>query len=211
MKTDALIQKLSGELTAARPLTPTRTAGLTFSLCLAILLGQLLLRTLRPDVDRVLLSPTFLLFTGGLLLGAVCLAMALGVASVPGRNDDTRFYSLAIVPFLFSLVTLFCFPLSPSTGKFLSELGGMVCVKEALLLSLLPSFAIFGVLRRRAVTRPLRAGAFIGVLGIAGAATALTLCCTNSHSWHVAACHFLLPAFFGCIIGALAGRLLLRW
>ncbi len=211
MKTDALIQKLSKELSATQPFTPVRTARFIFALCLAIFGGQLLLRALRPDVGSVLMSTTFLLFAGGLLLGAICLALALAISATPGRNDDSRLYYVALVPFLFSLLSLFSFPWSPSPETFWSELGAIICVKEALLLSLLPSFAIFGVLRRRAVTRPLRVGAFVGLLSVALAASALTLCCTNSLSLHVATCHFLLPAFFSCVIGGIAGRLFLRW
>ncbi len=211
MKTDALIKKLSGELTPTKRFSTDRAAALIFLFFAVSLVGQFLLRARRPDAVPLLTSSSFF-FLGAFFLGGIhCLIKGISSAAIPGRNTELFFFRLSLIPFSLGLLAIYLLPIAPSTGDVWHQLGEMVCVQEALLLSILPVGAVFLVLRRLAVTRPWRAGALVGLLGVAGAGLALSLCCANSATLHVAGCHFLFPAIFASLFSGLAARWLVRW
>ena len=209
MKTDALIQKLSGELTPANRVSPDRTAALLFLVFTGSLAGQLLLQTRRPDALALLTSTSFFFLVAFFLIGTSFLVRGLAVSAVPGRNSN--FFRWSVAPFLLGLAAIYFIPISQSSGDLWHQVGGLTCVQEALLLALLPVGALFFVLRRQAVTHLARTGAIVGALGVAGSGLALSLCCPNSVTAHVATCHLILPAIFASVFAGLVGRWLLRW
>lgn len=199
---------------ASAPLPPAPAAGRAAVLLLgaglagiALYLGSM---GVRPDLLAALSAPVTLAKT---LLPLVLLAVALPAAlrlTRPGAA--VRLWPLA-VPLALSLLLVVLAALSAPPGQILRLVIGQTavkCLSSITLLSLVPIVLATLVLRRGAPTRPVLAGAMVGLAAGACAAAGYALTCGEDSPL------FYVTWYGGAILaatglGALVGGRLLRW
>jgi hypothetical protein len=145
-----------------------------------------------------------LAYTAALVAGASILVFN---AATPGAST-TASYALAPAVALLALGVLLDPTGFPITGE--TSTAVVVCVGRILLLSLPAMILVFVFMRKAAPTRPVFAGAAIGLLSASMGALVHTLDCRNDGVafvaiWYTVAC-VLMAA-----VGALAGKRILRW
>jgi hypothetical protein len=145
-----------------------------------------------------------LAYTLSLVVGMFVVAL---YAATPGASA-TALYALLPTVILLALGVVFDPTAFPVMGR--TSTAVVYCVSSIVLLSLPAMILTFGVMRKGAPTRPLFAGAVIGMLSASVGALAYTLACKNDGTafvaiWYLAACAIM------ALVGAVAGRRVLRW
>jgi hypothetical protein len=177
-----------------------------------VLLGFLAFLRIRPDLMNGAVWPAVsvkVLAAGLLAILAVRLALVL---SEPGRSSRRWRRGLLVVP------ALLAFALAVELARvglidWQARLAGMNqlrCIVVIPLLSLLPLLGLLVALRQGAVTRPGLAGSVSGLAATGIGATFYSLNCTDDSMLFVLA-WYTLAALIVAIIGAILGRLMLRW
>lgn len=215
VKQRELIQRLSRELSPVRPVPALFSFGVAFLTAIALVSAQIFLQRHRSDLNMLLSQPFFWPFCCALFLSVYFFAKALSLASIPGRSGYLTYTQWALAALL--LATLFLFlranALSSSFANFSEELalGGWGCALEVMLLSLLPSGALFLFFRARAVTQPKFAGMLVALLATLVSAAALQICCANDHAGHLLGSHLVLPLVLASGVGAVIGSKIFKW
>jgi hypothetical protein len=212
MKTDELIHALAADHAPRGTALEWRLAGAVLAgfavaaAFFAVMLGP------REDFAEVLGEPRFafkLLLT--LLLAAVSLGLGMRLAR-PAAGARPWSLALAAVLVVLALAVLIELIVVPP-ASWPEELIGSnaeLCLASIPLLALPILVAMLAMLRRGAPLRPGLAGAVAGLCaGALGAALYATHCIDDSPLF-VAAWYSLAVAIVA-IVGALAGRALLRW
>lgn len=138
------------------------------------------------------------------LMGASVLVL---YAATPGASATASYAMLPAAIFLAGGV-IFDPTGFPIMGR--TDMAVAICVGRILFLSLPAMILTFIFMRKAAPTRPLLAGAIIGMLSGSVGALAYTLACRNDGLafvaiWYAAACAILAA------VGAIVGHRVLRW
>jgi len=212
MRTQELIRTLEADQAAA----PVRLGQrLLVSLAVAWLVSAILFGfTLGPrgDIANAAAQPRFVFkFVITLLLAATAIPLALRLVQ-PGATTRRSALALAVVPALLALaviIELFVVP-APRWGANLIGSNAAVCLVFVPLFSLAPLAGALMALRLGAPTEPSYAGAVAGLLAGGLGAALYAAHCPDDSPLFVAAWYSLAIGFMA-MIGALAGRKVLRW
>jgi hypothetical protein len=143
-------------------------------------------------------------YAGALMVGASVVAL---YAATPG-SSATALYALSPAVILLACGVIFDPTGFPIMGR--TDAAVAICVGRILFLSLPAMILAFAFMRKAAPTRPLFAGAVIGMLSASVGALAYTLACRNDGTafvaiWYAAACAIMAA------VGAMMGHRVLRW
>jgi hypothetical protein len=212
MKTDDLIRALAADHAAPgasleRALAWAGTLGFAIAAAVFVLiLGP------RPDIATALGEPRFAFkFAITLLLAAAAVMVGLRLAR---PTDETRAWSLALaaVPVILLAAVVIELAVMPRAAWAARLVGSnsMLCLKSIPLLAAPILVATLLILRRGASLRPGLTGAAAGLFaGALGAALYATHCPDDSPLF--VAVWYSLAIAAVAIVGALAGKNLLRW
>jgi hypothetical protein len=211
MNTDDLIGRLAADLAPGDPWRIERRVAAAAAGGLAVALG-VILATLgaRPDLPATLTSGAGLLkFAGGAMVAM--LAMRIGCrlsrpALRPVLCPMTRALALGVAAL--AAAALLTAPPTPPMGAILR--AAPACTWSIVALSVIPLAAALAALRAGAPQRPARAGAAAGLgAGALGALAYAVWCPADDPAYVAVAYGGALAASAG--IGAIAGRVALRW
>lgn len=212
MKTDDLIKALGAD-TAKKPMP----LGATWRLALAaaaLLAASVFFPMLgpRPDIDQAMGTMRFdFKFVVTLVLAITALLM-LGAMARPGAS--TRIARLAILaaPALLVVAVPMELMMLPSAEWGTRWIGtnAKICLTSIPLIGLGPLAVFLLALRHAAPTRPTRAGAVAGLLAGGIASTFYAAHCIDDSPLFVATWYTIAIAVLA-LVGAFAGRLVLRW
>jgi hypothetical protein len=206
--TDDLIHSLASTAGARR--SASLRAAFAFagaaSLACALLLVFSVIGIRHDFADMAVRMPFGfkLAYTGSLVVGTF---FAVLYAATPGASA-TALYALLPTVVLLALGILFDPTGFPIMGR--TSTAVVFCVSSIVFLALPAMILMFGVMRKGAPTRPLFAGAVIGLLSASVGAMAYTLACKNDGTafvaiWYTAACAIM------AFVGAVVGHRFLRW
>jgi hypothetical protein len=211
MKTEHLIDALVADRAA-------RGRPLAVSLALALLGGAAVSLVLffaefgvRTDIAAALATWRFDFKIALVLLSLV---LAFGVCRECARPDAAQHPLRRLLPLAAAaaLAVVAEVAIVPRAGWMPRLVGtnSMICLTAVPLLSLAPLVAALAVLRRGAPASPALAGAAAGVLAAASGASLYAFHCFDDSPLFVAT-WYSLGALPVVLLGALAGRRLLRW
>jgi hypothetical protein len=176
------------------------------SLACALLLVFSVIGIRQDFADMAVRTPFAfkVVYAGALVLGASAVAL---YAATPG-SSATALYALSPAIILLACGVIFDPTGFPIMGR--TDAAVAICVGRILFLSLPAMILTFVFMRKAAPTRPLFAGAVIGMLSASVAALAYTLACRNDGTafvaiWYAAACAIMAA------VGAMIGHRVLRW
>lgn len=206
MKTDELIKRLA----QAGP--PTSVNRSYVSRFLSWMAGAVLCTFVgvatfgfRPDLHERALIGSFLFQGGVLLTASVLSALAAFAFSVPGEGKPSRVWLALTSLFLwiaFLFVSLF------TSGNFIAG-AGYSCIRDIVVLGLIPGFSLFLMIRAAAPLKPSLTG-ILGALAVSGlGALGTQFICKNDNPLHIILWHFL-PIVVLASCAAALGRFLLR-
>ena len=207
--TDDLIHSLAstagtrrGRVSLEAALAVTGAASLA---CALLLLFSVI--GIRQDFAEMAVRMPFafkVVYAGALVGGASVVAL---YAATPGASATALYAMLPLVIFLACGVIFdpTGFPILGMTSTAVA-----ICVGRILFLPLPAMILTFVFMRKSAPTRPLFAGAVIGMLSASVGALAYTLACRNDGTafvaiWYAVACAIMAA------IGAIVGHRVLRW
>ena len=208
-RTDGLIDRLAAQAGRSRlggPLTfkavlavaALGSLGLSIALVLA-LIGA------RPDL-AMHSGPYAYKIASMLALGLAGLVLACR-AALPGSGKVT---ATAFLPAVLILAFRAATDRSGLSALGNSDISAGGCVLTILGASLPPLIILFGVMRMGAVTRPVAAGAIVGVLSGSLGAIAYALACKNDAGLFVAI-WYPLAVVLTAAVGAITGKRALTW
>jgi hypothetical protein len=206
--TDDLIRSLASEAGARRSAslrTALAFAGVASLGCALLLVFSVI--GIRHDFAEMAVRLPFgfkLAYTGSLVAGTFVVAL---YAATPGAST-VALYALSPTVILLALGVIFDPTGFPIMGR--TNTAVVFCVGSILFLSLPAMILTFRAMQKGAPTRPLVAGAVIGVLSASIGAIAYALACKNDGTafvaiWYTAACAIM------ALIGAVVGHRVLRW
>jgi hypothetical protein len=206
--TDDLIRSLASEAGARRSAslrTALAVAGVASFGCALFLVFSVI--GIRHDFAEMAVRLPFgfkLAYTGSLVAGTFVVAL---YAATPGAST-VALYALSPTVILLALGVLFDPTGFPIMGR--TNTAVVFCVGSIPFLSLPAMILTFRAMQKGAPTRPLVAGAVIGVLSASIGAIAYALACKNDGTafvaiWYTAACAIM------ALIGAVVGHRVLRW
>ncbi|PTV97365.1 hypothetical protein C8J27_101480 [Rhodobacter aestuarii] len=208
-QTDAFIAQLAAQPTPA-PLRPARAVALTLAGLLAGLCVLYAILGLRADLVFALVHP---LIAAKTLLPLILGVLALGAVFASTRPAQrVTLWPLAL-PLVVALglfvARVLVTPADQWKTEFLGQTVG-ACLLSISLLSLLPLGLGFFALRRGAATKPTLTGALAGLAVGAFAVVGYSLHCIEDSPM------FYVPWYgvgiaLSTVLGAAAGRRLLRW
>ena len=212
MNTDNLISAMVQDGATRRPSVGARmTIALAIGGAVASLLFALVLG-LRPDIGSALQTSRFLL---KLAVTVTCFAFALWASAQLARPDANLgkvLAGLAVAPALLALTVAFELATMAPDQWFARAVGSnsRICLMAVPVLSIAPLLALLAALRAGAPRSPLMAGAVAGLLAGALAASLYAMHCVDDSPLFVAL--WYTPAIaLVMLLGALAGRRVLRW
>jgi hypothetical protein len=204
--TDDLIRSLASTAGTRRSVSLQAAFAVTGAASLACAL-LLVFSVIGPDFADMAVRMPFgfkLAYTGALVVGSSVVAL---YAATPGASA-TALYALLPAVILLALGVIFDPTAFPIMGR--TNTAVAFCVGSILFLSMPAMILTFVFMRKGAPTRPLFAGAVIGMLSASVGALAYTLACKNDGTafvatWYTAACAIM------AFIGAVVGHRVLRW
>jgi hypothetical protein len=206
--TDDLIRSLASTAGTGRSAALQAAFAVTgaASLACALLLVFSVIGIRQDFADMTVRMPFGfkLAYTGALVVGSSVVAL---YAATPGASA-TALYALLPAVILLALGVIFDPTAFPIMGR--TNTAVAFCVGSILFLSMPAMILTFVFMRKGAPTRPLFAGAVIGMLSASVGALAYTLACKNDGTafvatWYTAACAIM------AFIGAVVGHRVLRW
>lgn len=211
MKTDDVVRALVADRVTAPPVHVTLAAALLLGGAMSAALFAILLGP-RDDVVVAVGDPRFLLkFVETIALAATAAGAVLALAR-PGRRPGRRLVALLVAPaILATVVAVELAIVSPAqwTAQAIGS-NSMVCLINVPLLAAPVLVAALIALRGGAPTRPMLAGAVAGLMAGGLGATLYAAHCTDDSPLFVAVWYAIAIAGVAAV-GALAGRLALRW
>ncbi|MBU6140778.1 MAG: DUF1109 family protein [Proteobacteria bacterium] len=213
-KTQDLIAKLSSEARVTKPLRkPLHWMLSVFSLLVFYAVISQIFLGLRVDIFAQITRPLFFLeVVLMLLLFLTSLASAV-LTMYPDLYQKSRLLKLPYVIFFALLAVLTLQIFTPIDAQMILPEGNihkMECSVCILFLSLIPSAYIFITLQKGATVNSSRSGIFAVLAATALGCLILRLSEANDSIIHLLAWHYL-PTFLFAAIGAILGKLLLRW
>lgn len=211
MKTDDLIRALAADA-HRQSADPGRTMGLVLPLAV-LLAGAVFLGWLGPrdDIAAAFATARFdFKLVAAAMLAASALAVLLRVARPDG--DWRASMLLALAPAMLLAGVAVELAVLPGSDRAAAATGvnALVCLTSIPLIGLGPLALFIGFLRRGAPVRPARAGAIAGVAAGGLAALFYALHCTDDSPLFVVIWYTIAIAILAGL-GALAGRLAVRW
>ena len=206
--TDDLIRSLAsaaGTRRSASLQTAFAVTGVASLACALLLVFSVI--GIRQDFADMAVRMPFafkVVYAGALLVGASVAAL---YAATPGASA-TALYALSPSVILLACGVIFDPTGFPIMGR--TNTAVTICVGRILFLSLPAMILTFVFMRKSAPTRPLFAGAVVGMLSASVGALAYTLACRTDGTafvaiWYAVACAIMAA------IGAVVGRRVLRW
>lgn len=209
-----LIASLSTE---AKPIKKMATPSYWALRLLAVLsvyaFGAQLFLGLRPDLMAQFTRPLFALETLLLTFLLLSSAVASVLSMYPDAYQKPQLLNLpyAVFALLVGLVGFqLLMPLDPLMVMPEAGLHAMECAICIASVALIPSALIFALLRKGAPVHQLQAGAFAVLAASAIGGVTLRLSEANDSIMHLVQWHYV-PTLLFAILGALAGKWLLRW
>lgn len=215
MKTEDLIQKLSGDLKPVIPMmSPLRMTAL-FSLIGLLLIGMsFIMMSSRTDLATQVSNPMFLIELGvSCLLAFSALALS-AFLSRPGRASETRTLQRLTIAFLFLVLCYDIFrvvQLSQNQIRVGASLSGIECFISVIGFSVMLGAAMLIWLRKGASVNPKLSGLVIGTACVALGNVSITFFCGIDNGMHIFLWHFAFPLIAALVGGVIASRFLLRW
>jgi hypothetical protein len=213
MDTNNLIRGMVADLAARRPhLVRTLALALVAGFVVAVILFEMTLGP-RPDAMHDLVSkPRFAFkFVVTLLLAFTALVLVLRLMR-PGAETHWPTLALIAAPLLLLaavVAELFIVPRADWEQVMVGS-NSMICLKSIPFLALPLLIAALAAMRLGAPTRPALAGAVAGLLaGGLGAALYASHCTDDSPMFVVV--WYTIAITIVTIVGAIAGRYVLRW
>jgi hypothetical protein len=209
MKTDDLVRAIAADRTSAPPVATTLAVAVLAGVVVSALLFAVELGV-RDDVGIAIREPRFLfkfVVTGVLAATAAMAALALARPAAPARA-----VALLAAPVLLAAAVIAELAWVPSGAWAARAVGSnsLVCLVSVPMLAAPLLVAVLWALRRAAPTRPMLAGAVAGLLAGGLAATLYAAHCTDDSPLFVALWYGIAITAVAAV-GALAGRVLLRW
>jgi hypothetical protein len=213
MKTDALIDRLSENVAPVRTGAALRAIALGLGIGAAISFALMVAWLgIRPDLMHAMGTGAYWMKFFYTLLFAAFGLFTLERLSRPGTRARARMI-LEVLPFaLLAVWSIMRLAMAPADARMAMLMGSshQVCPWRIIALAL-PIFAgVFWSLRRLAPTRAWMAGAAAGLLAGAAGAFIYAFHCDESAAPFVALWYTFGIAAVG-LLGALLGRVLLRW
>jgi len=211
MKTEQLVEALVADRAAARkPISVALALGLGLGGMVSLVLFLVELGV-RSDIGPALATWRFDLKVGMVLVTLV-LAFALCLECMrpdaPGR-PVRRLLPLAVLVIGAVAVELLAAP-QVTWGTRLVGTNSLVCLSAIPLLSIVPLAAALAIMRRGAPSSPTLAGGAAGLLAAASGAMLYAFHCFDDSPLFVVT-WYSLAAVPIVLLGALAGRQMLRW
>jgi len=212
MDTHDLIKALGKDALAKAPAPATVLAGAGLA---AILLAVALFAVLigpRPDIAAAAETSRFLFKFVVTLALALSAAGLLAALARPDATRRTQALMLAVAPLLLTIAVAAEFVSVPREAWAARWIGTniAVCLTYIPLIGIGPLGIFLAALRHGAPTSPALAGAVAGLLAGGIAATLYAAHCTDDSPFFVATWYSIAIAGLA-ILGALAGRAVLRW
>ena len=215
MDTNDLITSLSNNAAPVRRIgAPLKTTGLMAAVVAALVaLVVWLIGGPRPDLMQKLQTLPYLFETGAMLLAGLLSALSAMRLRVP----DTKFRLAASLPLglalsLWTAIILYDLAIMPHSGVMMAFHNTGVqslCLRNLVLLSLLPLGATVWMMHRAATVRAGYCG-FAALLSVASfAALGMRVFCPDDSAAHLLVWHFL-PVLALAGLGYLAGRFLFK-
>lgn len=213
MNTAELIIRLSQEAPKPRLKSPAYY-GWRLGIVLAVYgLGVQFFLHLRPDLLTQLIRPAFALEIILLVLLTVSSSAAAVFSMYPDMHQKHWALNVPYVLFFVLVTFITSQVLMPLDIRMVIPAPGghaMECALCIAAVSLVPSALIFGVIRKGASVHPLRAGSFAVLAASSIGCLTLRLAEENDSLVHLTQWHYLPTLIFG-ILGALIGKVLLKW
>jgi len=210
MNTDDLISALRTDAERrAKPLRALWIGALLLAVLAAALAFLIGLRP-RPDFPQAMATLRFpFKFVVTLALAAAAAPLVLRMGQ-PGSKP--AWTALLVAPVLLALAMAGEFIAMPPDARHAAWIGNnsMLCMISIPLLGLAPLAIFIALLRKAAPTRPTLAGAAAGLLAGAIAATFYAAHCADDSPMFVGT-WYTLGILSLALLGALAGRAVLRW
>ncbi|OYW14223.1 MAG: hypothetical protein B7X02_00515 [Rhodospirillales bacterium 12-54-5] len=212
--TSTVIAQLSSDAVAPVPMRSPIYWGMRLLAVLVVYgLGSQAYLGVRIDLLTQFSRP---LFAAEIAL-LVALLLSSGTASVLAMYPDAyQKQKLLVLPYAIFIVlvglVLLQFDMPVDARMVIPPPGGhaMECALCIGAIAILPSALAFAILRKGATIRPLQAGSFAVLMASAMGGLSLRLAESNDSMLHLASWHYL-PTLLFASIGALLGKLLLRW
>lgn len=212
MDTNELVRSLAADH-GTRPRTSGSMLAIALVLALPFTLAMFTMRLgMRPDFMVATHNPFFVLkFVVTLALAFTSVALASRLVR-PGA-DVRRAAWLLLIPLALLAAGIAADMALPETSPWMMRMRGsnsMVCLSAIPMLSLPLLIAALIGLRRGAATRPMLTGAVAGLVAGGIAATFYASHCVDDSPLFVATWYGIAIAFVA-LVGAIAGRWVLRW
>lgn len=210
MKTDELIEALAAGIEPVRPARPS--PALLLAGAGAAITAVVLLLGVRPDLVVAFQGPAPWLKAGYTLALAGSSLWLLTRLGRPGARARPAVWTLVGIVGIAGLAGLAEVASLPADARMAAWLGltWRVCPPNILLISAFAAPLTFLAARRLAPTRPMAAGAALGALTGAMAATAYGLHCPEATLAFLAT-WYTLGVAAAAVLGAVVGRFALRW
>lgn len=211
--TDDLIAALSARLEPTSPRAPWAWLAIFVGAGVTVAFGSMWLRLgLRPDLPAAVATPMFwtkFLYT--VALGGLGLWLAERLCR-PGANPGRPARMLQSVVFGFLILAAFRYFGTAAPAKHAALMGHSASLCPWVILTMSIPILIGAIvgMRRMAPTQPTLAG-FAGGLAAGGLAAFVYAFSCNESGMPFVAVWYTLPVLGAGLIGAAAGRLLLRW
>lgn len=212
--TQHLIAALSASAKPVRPVRPGRYMALMLlALSVYAVCAQCWLEGFRPDLAVQLGRPLFLL---ELVLLSAMFAGAVAAAVYAMLPDAVHYRRLLWWPYVASALMLglvllqLMMPHDPRMVMPDIHAHTHQCTQYIAASAIIPALLVFGMLRLGATVMPARAGTLAVIAAVSVGALTLRLAEPNDQILHLLIWHYL-PSLGFAVLGAIAGRLLLRW
>jgi hypothetical protein len=211
--TEELIESLARDLKPVSPHALVKLLGLAIAAGLVLSAAAMIASLgLRPDLAEAMGGPYFWIkFVYTLGLGAMG-AWAASRISRPGETGRRPLAIAVLVVLLMGIVAVVSYTMAPPSDRRTIVMGSsaLVCPFYIIALSLPLLLTAIVFLRRMAPTHPTQAGLVAGLMAGGLGACVYSLHCTE---WGVPflALWYSLGIAVVALIGALTGRVLLRW
>jgi hypothetical protein len=213
MKTDDLIAVLASDVQPASPNAVARRLGLGLGIGAAVSAAIMVLWLgIRPDfMPAMMTGPFWMKFAYALSVAALSFGLIDRLARPDGEGGI--FGTMILAPLaVMAVLAIYQLVGAPEVLRMKMMLGGsyQVCARNIVILSVPVFLGLFWALRALAPTRLTLAGAVAGLLAGAAGTFIYAFHCTESAAPFVAIWYTLGIAAVG-VLGALLGRLMLRW
>jgi hypothetical protein len=213
VKTEHLIDSLSASLKPAKPLP--RIFLRTLIVLVFMILGAgvvFVFFSRRPHLVDDLNRSEFFLTELFLLFICISTAYSLALAQLPA-NFKKNYLQIAL--FGFAMLALFYLSRGFEGGAGQIHdglvLSGEKCSVDILIMSVLPFFSLFWLLKRSAPTNLWTTSFNIALCGAAMGAFLLRFSCPSDDPIHLFLWHIFIPLFALAFLGTCLGKKILKW